>query len=255
MIPIKNKMAFQRMRIAGKLLAEVMEEAHGVLKPGITTYEVDQCIENSLLKRKLLPVCKGYAGYKHASCISVNSEVVHSVPSKEKVLAWGDIVSIDIVGAYHGYCADMARTFVLSKEGTSTKHILIEAAQKALDKGIEVANPGNRVGLISSVIEKEVTQHGFAIVQSFAGHGIGKRLHEEPEIPNFLSCPLEETPFIREGMAFAIEPMISEKNGDVVILADGWTAVTVDGSLAAHVEDTILIGQHGVEIITRLSHA
>lgn len=249
MIPIKNKLAFAKMEMAGKLLAETMNIALQNVKPGVTTLELDTIINKTLVEKGLRSSTIGYAGYKHASCISVNAEVVHGIPCFKKVLKTGDVVKIDICASWKGYCADMARTAFVGT-GSPIAQRLVNVAQSALDKGITKAYAGNHLGDISSSIQREVEAHGFGVIRDFAGHGIGKKLHEEPELLNY-GHP-GQGPLLRVGMALAIEPMITEGHYDVYVAHDGWTVITKDKSLGAHVEDTVLITEDGPKVVTRL---
>lgn len=247
-VVIKNKMAIEKMRMAGALLAQTVREAGESITEGMTTHDLDFIIENKMKLLELKPVCKGYGSYKHASCISVNNVIVHGVPSKEVILKSGDFVKIDVVGSYKGYCADMARGFFVGEVSPVVKK-LAQTAQQALDAGIEQAVPGNRLHDISAAIQHIVEEAGFGVVRYFAGHGIGRNIHELPDVPNYGKAGTGI--ILREGMALAIEPMITQWDYAVKIQKDGWTATTVDGGLAAHVEDTIVITPHGAEILTR----
>ncbi|MFT6765878.1 MAG: methionyl aminopeptidase [Alteromonas naphthalenivorans] len=249
MITIKNKLALAKMKRAGQALAEIFEEIQPLLRPGLSTLEIDGDIAKRLAQKGLTSRTKGYMGYKHVSCISVNDEVVHGVPSKDTLLVSGDVVKIDICASWKGYCGDMARTFFIVQSTPESKK-LAEVAQSALDKGIEMARVGNRLTDISAAIQVEVERHGFGVVRDFAGHGIGKQLHEDPEILNYGKPG--KGPVLRAGMTFAIEPMITQGAYDVYITEDGWTVKTKDKSLAAHVEDTIAITDQGPRILTRL---
>ncbi len=249
MIPIKNKVAFAKMETAGALLAETMQEVAEHVRPGVTTAQLDAIITRLLLQKGLRSSTIGYMGYRHASCISVNAEVVHGVPSEKKVLKEGDVVKIDICASWNGYCADMARTLFVGSVRDAA-HRLVKVAQDALNKGISKACPGNKLGDISHAIQKEVEDNGFGVVRDFAGHGIGKKLHEEPELLNYGNP--HQGPLLRAGMALAIEPMITEGDYQVYVAQDGWTVLTKDKSLAAHIEDTVLITENGPKIITRL---
>lgn len=248
MIMIKNKRAIEKMRKAGRSLAEIMVDVKDIIKPGITTLEIDNFIESEMKKRGLKPECKGYAGYKHATCISVNDVVVHGVPSHE-ILKDGDFVKIDVVASFKGYCADMARFFFVGNVSDTVK-CMGGTAQKALDSALEMVKAGINLSNISHKIQTIVEGAGFGVVRDFAGHGIGRRIHELPEIPNF-GAPGKGV-ILREGMTLAIEPMITERDVAVRIMPDGWTARTVDGGLAAHVEDTIAVTKDGIEVLTRI---
>lgn len=251
MIIIKNKRSIDYMRTAGRSLAEtfVQFQLTGLLQAGTSTYAIDQWFEQEMIFRGLKPVCKGYAGYKHATCISVNDVIVHGVPSEDVILSDGDIISIDVVGSSKGYCADMARSFLIG-DASLVAIALVNTAEKALDKAIQKVTPGILLSEVVHEIQTTVESEGFGIVRKFAGHGIGRSLHEEPDVPNYV----EGTPkvILREGMTIAIEPMITEGSYDVKIMSDGWTAKTVDGKLAAHVEDTIVVTATGCEVLTRL---
>ena len=251
-ILIKNKASIEKMRIAGHTLARIMGLMSGYISPGVSTGELDQIIEQKMRAEGLNPECKGYGTYKHATCISINDTIVHGVPSKEMILKSGDFVKIDVVGSYKGYCADMARGFFVG-EVNPTAARLASVAQKALDNAIKKIAPGVRLSDISACIQQEVESAGFGVVRYFAGHGIGKSMHEAPDFPNYGKPG--QGPILREGMTFAIEPMITEGSYDVHILADGWTAKTVDGGLAAHVEDTVVVTKNGAEILTRIENS
>jgi len=193
---------------------------------------------------------KGYMGYKHASCISLNDEVVHGVPSSKRLLKDGDLVKVDVCASLDGYCADMARMFVVGKPSQQVSHF-INVARQALDKGIAQAKAGNRLSDISAAIQAEVEKHGFSVVRDFAGHGIGKTMHEDPEVLNFGKPG--KGPLLRPGMTLAIEPMITMGTYDVYVTDDGWTVKTMDKSLAAHVEDTVAITQNEPLVLTRIA--
>jgi len=194
----------------------------------------------------------GYKGYRHATCISVNDEVVHGIPHSEKVLLDGDIVKIDICASLDGYCADMARSYVVGVPHASVRDF-VQVAQTALDAGIARAIVGGRLSDISAAIQQTVERAGYGVVRDFAGHGIGKVMHEEPEILNY-GAP-GRGPLLRAGMTLAIEPMITMGDWRVFVAEDGWTVKTKDGSLAAHIEDTIVITELGPEILTRAKGA
>ena len=230
-------------------MAEVFEELKSYVKPGLTTAQIDLFAEKELYKRGLVSQAKGYRGYRHASCVSVNEEVVHGVPSETRFITDSDLVKIDICAKRNGLCADMTRCFAV---GPSNKRIdrFVGAAYAALDAGVEHMIAGKRVGDISEAVQKTVEGYGYQVVRDFAGHGIGLCMHEDPEILNFGKAGVG--PELIEGIALAIEPMITEGDYAVHILPDGWTAVTTDGLLAAHVEDTVIITKHGPEVITKL---
>jgi methionyl aminopeptidase len=246
---IKNKIAIDKMRIAGKRLASILSEIQPNVVVGVSTWDLDKLIESKMLKSGLIPECKGYAGYKHATCISLNDGIVHGIPSKDLILKSGDFVKIDVVGSYKGYCADMTRYFFIGLVSTTVKKIA-ETAQRALDAAILKIYPGVPISEISACIQDETEKSGFSVIRAFAGHGIGKDLHEDPDIPNYRK-PGNDV-ILREGMTLAVEPMIAEKGYEVRISSDGWTAKTADGGLSAHVEDTVLVIKGGAEVLTRI---
>lgn len=248
-IQLKNKVAISKMRVAGKALAEILENIAPYVTEGVTTHDIDFQIENNMRKQGLRPVCKGYGTYKHATCISVNDVVVHGVPSKDVILKSGDFVKIDVVGSFENYCADLTRYFFVGDVSDRVRRIAA-VAQSSLDNAIALIKPGIRLSDISYKIQADVEHAGFGVVRCFSGHGIGRSIHEAPEVPNYGKPG--EGPVLREGMTLAIEPMITEGSYEVVIMSDGWTAKTRDGGLAAHVEDTIVVTRDGVEVLTRL---
>ncbi len=248
-IVIKNKASIDKMRRAGQSLARIINDIKDVIKPGISTLELDTLIEEKMRADGLKPECKGYGTYKHATCISLNDVVVHGIPSKEIILKSGDFVKIDVVGSHKGYCADMARYFFVGSASPEALK-LADAAQKALDGAIEIIRPGIRLSDVSAFIQGAVEAEGFSVVRDFAGHGIGKLIHEGPQIPNYGKPG--KGPLLQEGMTLAIEPMINEKSYKIKIMSDGWTAKTVDGGLAAHVEDTVVVTKNGFEVLTRI---
>jgi methionyl aminopeptidase len=248
MIIIKNKSSIQKMAQAGILLHDIFHAIKPLIKEGVTTLSLDAFIQTQLKEKGLVSRMKGYKGYRHVSCISVNDVVVHGIPSAKMILKNGDLVKIDVCASWQGYCADMARAFLVGDAPPQVVK-LVAVAQEALNKGIEQAYAGKRLSDISGAIGQEVEKHGFGVVRDFAGHGIGKSMHEDPEIVNYK--PSEPGPVLRPGMAFALEPMITLGNYEVEVMNDGWTVKTVDNSLAAHVEDTIVITQGAPLILTR----
>ncbi len=248
MIPIKQPHEIETMRRAGILLAEVFDVIAPLIVPGVSSLHIDQIIERELVKRELKGESKGFQGYQHVSCISFNDEVVHAIPSAHKIVAVGDMVKIDVCASWCGYCADMARTFFVGQPEDRIAHF-VKTAHQALDAGICQARVGKRVSDISAAVQRSVEQQGFSVIRDFAGHGIGKMMHEEPEITNFVTSA--KGAVLAEGMTLAIEPMISMGRYEVFIAQDGWTVKMRDKSLAAHVEDTVLVTREGPEILTR----
>src|SRR3989339_336265 len=245
---IKSKDAIFKMKTAGKLLAEMFEIIQEVIQPGTTTLMIDQWIATYLKNNQLVSQTKGYMGYQHVCCISVNQVVVHGVPSHQIILKKGDLVKVDVCAAWKGYCADMARAYLVEvTEPSAEMKRFVETAKQALQAGIDQAFEGNRLFDISYAIQQVTEQQGYGIVRDFAGHGIGKKMHEEPDVPNFGKKGTGM--ILRAGMTFAIEPMITMGHYDVFVMKDGWTVQTKDQSLAMHVEDTILITQNGPEVL------
>jgi methionyl aminopeptidase len=245
---VKNKKSIHKMRVAGKILFDILTQVKKFIVPGVTTLKLNDFIEQQMSMEGLELSCKGYAGYKHATCISLNDEVVHGVPSKNVVLKNGDFVKIDVVGAYGGYCVDIARYYFVGEVSEEVKRIAF-TVQEALDSAIKIIRAGIQVGDISAYIQSAVEKDGFGVVRDFAGHGIGKDLHEFPEIPNY--GKKGTGPVLQQGMTLAIEPMIVQWNYAIVKMEDGWTTKTKDGGISAHVEDTVLVMNDGCEVLTR----
>lgn len=252
MIVIKNKQAIDIMRQAGILLAQVFDKVGSLIQVGVSTVAIEAAVEVLLKESGLKAESRGYRGYQHALCISINDELVHGMPHADKVINDGDLVKIDICASWHGYCADMARSYIAGG-GSGEVQRFVGAAHAALDAGIKQAVVGNYLSDISAAIQHEVERNNYSVVRDFAGHGIGKTMHEDPEILNY-GRP-GRGPCLRAGMTLAIEPMITMGTYQVFVALDGWTVKTKDKSLAAHVEDTILITEQGPEILTRLKGA
>lgn len=246
-ISIKTAQEIAILRDAGKILAEISEDLKRSLREGITTREVDQVAEKLIRQRAVVPAFKGYRDFPGCVCISVNEEVVHGVPGN-RLLRAGDIVSLDVGIIHKGYYSDTALTVGIGMIRDALKKLL-DVTSQSLDKGIEQARAGNHLSDISHAIQAFVEANHFSIVRDFVGHGIGKSLHEDPEIPNF--GPAHNGPILKEGMVFAIEPMVNMGTWQTKILEDGWTVVTQDGAPSAHFEHTVAIMAKGPEILTR----
>lgn len=245
-ISIKTEKEIQLMREAGAIAAEALAELKGFLKAGITTAELDAHGEKIICARGADPVFKGYRGYRHATCISVNSEVVHGIPGG-RLIKDGDIVSIDVGVKYNGYCGDNAATFPVGKiSGKAEK--LLRAGKEALRAGIKQARVGKRLGDISHAVQKAGEKQGFSVVRELYGHGIGREMHEDPLVPNF-GFPGEGI-HLQAGMILAIEPMLNTGTWRIRTLDDGWTVVTEDDGLSCHFEHTVLITKGDPEILT-----
>lgn len=235
------------MRKNGAILKACLETAAEMAKPGVTKRKIDEAVERLIENNGAKPAFKGFQGYPASTCISVNEEVVHGMPD-DTTLKEGDICGIDIGVYKDGFYADAARTFAVG-EVTADAMRLLETTREALEKGIEQARVGNRLTDISHAVETYATKAGFAVVRTLVGHGIGQRMHEEPQVPNF--GPPSQGPRLEEGMVLAIEPMLNIGHSDVFTKEDGWTIVTADRSLSAHFEDTVAITDKGPEILTR----
>ena len=247
MIKIKSLHEIEKMRAAGKIVAEVFEILKPHIVPGITTRELDKLAAEHIKNSNAKCSFYNYSGYPGHICISVNEEVIHGIPGK-RTLKDGDIVSVDVGACVDGYHGDAARTFAVGEISLDAKK-LIEITEKSFFAGIEFARPGNRLGDISANVQKVVEENGFSVVRSFVGHGIGSMLHEEPEVPNFGTEG--RGPRLIPGMTIAVEPMVNAGTYQVNTLSDDWTVVTADGKLSAHYENTILITNNGAEILTK----
>ncbi|MFH1848144.1 MAG: type I methionyl aminopeptidase [Candidatus Omnitrophota bacterium] len=247
MIEIRSGREIALMRKAGVIVARVFEKLQGAIEPGITTKELDDLAIKVIKSLNGEAAFLGYKGYPASICTSVNDVVVHGIPAATKVKS-GSILSVDIGVKYRGYFADAAATFPVGRISGEAMR-LIEAAETALEAGIEQARPGNRVSDISHAVQDLAESKGFSVVRAFVGHGIGSNLHEEPEIPNYGEPGKGAR--LDPGMALAIEPMINEGTWEVKVLDDGWTAVTKDGKLSAHFEHTVLVTEGSAEVLTK----
>lgn len=236
------------MEVANRIVAEVLAEVKAKIRPGVETRELDELAQDLCRKRQVKPAFKGYRGYPHALCVAVNEEVVHGMPGPRR-LETGDLVSLDFGVLHDGYFGDAAITVPVG-EVTPEAHLLMKATEESLYAGIAQFKAGGRLSDISHAVQKTVEGYGFGVIRQFVGHGIGRALHEDPQIPNF--GPRGKGPALKVGMTLAIEPMTSAGSWEVKILEDGWTAVTTDGSLAAHFEHTVALTEKGVLILSRL---
>ena len=248
MITIKTEDDLKFIRQACKAAAEVLEAAGDQVKAGMSTGELDAFIESEILKRGAKPAFKGYRGYRHASCLSVNEEIVHGIPSN-RVLKEGEIIGIDVGTIVGGYYGDNAQTRLVGKVSGSAEK-LVKATNECLGIAIKRAKNGAHVGDIASAIEQHAKSKGYSVVKDLFGHGVGKALHEDPLIPNFGKPG--SGPKLEKGMVFAIEPMLNIGGSDIVTLDDGWTVITRDRQLSAHFEHTVLITDTEAEVLTRI---
>lgn len=249
MIQIKSKREIELMRCAGRIAANALAAAGRAVAPGITTGELNEIIKRSIEKDGAYPSFLGYAGFPGAACISVNDEVIHGIPGK-KALKEGDLVKIDVGATYQGYIGDCANTFPVGKIDDEAQR-LIDVTRQSFYEGMKYAQAGNRVSDISHAIQSYVEENGFSVVRKYVGHGVGAKLHEEPEVPNFGNPGLGAR--LVSGMTIAVEPMVNQGIYTVKELSDGWTVKTRDGKLSAHYENSVLITENGPEILTLAS--
>jgi methionyl aminopeptidase len=248
MILLKSRQEIAKMEVANRIVAEVLEGVKEKICPGIETRELDELAEEMCRRRQVEPAFKGYRGYPRSICVSVNEEVVHGIPGPRRLKA-GDLVSLDFGVRYDGYHGDAAITVPVGKVGPRVG-VLMEATEQSLYAGIAMVKVGNHLSDISHAVQGVVEGAGFGVIREFVGHGIGRSLHEDPQIPNF--GPPGRGPRLQVGMTLAIEPMTSMGSWQVRILPDGWTAVTQDGSYAAHFEHSVALTENGVLILSRL---
>lgn len=246
-IELKSPKEIAVMREAGRVVAQILAVLSRQAKPGATTLELDKIAREELSSRKAKPAFLDYHGFPASLCVSVNSEVVHGIPSARRVLREGDIVSLDFGCVLKGFYADAAVTVALGKASQEALR-LIEVTREALEKGIQAMGPSARLGDVSSAVQRHVEAHGYSVVRDFVGHGIGRALHEDPAVPNYGLAGTGQR--LSPGMVLAIEPMVNAGGPEVETLADGWTAVTKDGSLSAHFEHTVALTENGPEILT-----
>ncbi len=249
MIIIKSQREIDHLKQSNAIVAEVLENLKKMIAPGVTTQELDQFAEEYILHKGARPAFKGYRGFPATLCVSINEEVVHGIPNQRQ-LKEGDIVSIDVGVNYTGYFGDAAMTLPVGEIDPAAQKLL-EVTERALYIGIDEAKVGNRLFDISYAIQSWVESNGFSVVRDFVGHGIGRDLHEDPQIPNFGSP--HQGPRLEKGMVFALEPMVNEGTYQVKVLSDGWTVVTADGKRSAHFEHTIVITDNGAEILSILN--
>lgn len=238
MIPIKNSLQIADMKEAGRITAEAMFAACEKVREGISTYELDRIIRQHIEKCGAKPSFLGYGGFPGSACISVNDEVIHGIPSKKKILYNGDIVKIDVGAFYRGFNGDMARTIPVGTVSDEVRR-LIDTTERSFRCGVDAFVLGNRIGDIGNAIQNCVEAEGFSVVRQYIGHGVGRELHEEPEVPNYGTAGRGVR--LAVGMTLAIEPMVNAGDFRVTTKKDGWTVVTCDGSLSAHYENTIAI--------------
>lgn len=247
-IMIKTPQEIEKMRRAGRVVRETLDHVRGLVKPGATTLDLEHAAERKIAELGAMPAFKGYHGYPCVLCTSINQEVVHGIPSAKRVLREGDIVSIDCGAVIDGYFGDSAITVPVGKLNPETGRLL-EVTKASLDNAIRAVKVGASLGDVGAAVQEVVEAGGFSVVREFVGHGIGTRMHEDPQVPNYGRRGMGIK--LREGMVLAIEPMVNVGKPGVQVLSDGWTAVTEDGSMSAHFEHTVAVTASGAEILTK----
>lgn len=247
MIIVKSSREIDIMREAAKVTGEILRTLPDIIEPGITTYDIDAFVEEKILHYNMKPTFKGYGGFPAAACVSVNREIVHGIPSKDTVLREGDIVSVDTGATFKGYCSDAARTYAVGSISDEAQK-LIDVTEQSFFEGVKYAMVGYRLHDIGHAIQEYSEANGMAVIRDYLGHGIGKNLHEDPQVPNYGSAGTG--PHLREGMVLAIEPMLALGTYDCRTLPNGWTVVTEDGKMAAHYENTVVITDGEPELLT-----
>ena len=248
MIIVKSKYDLEKMRLAGQISADALHYGGQSIRPGMSTYELDKIIHDYIVKHGAKPNFLNYGGFPGSACISINNKVIHGIPSKHEIIKEGDIVSIDTGACIDGFNGDNAYTFAVGNVSEEARQLL-RVTEESLYKGIAQAVVGNRVGDISHAVEEHCTSYGYGVVKAYVGHGVGAKLHEAPEVPNFGKPG--RGPRLIAGMTIAIEPMINAVGDEVKVLPDGWTVLTKSGSLSAHFEHTIAVTSEGPVILTK----
>lgn len=235
------------MRESGKVTGYILRTLEDFIKPGMSTMDVDRYVEETIRKHKMIPSFKGYGGFPASACVSINEEVVHGIPDKKRIIQEGDIVSVDVGSTYKGYVSDAARTYAVGKVDSEAQR-LIDVTRESFFEGIKFARVGYRLTDISHAIQVHAENAGFSVIRDFVGHGVGREMHEDPQIPNYGKPG--KGPRLVSGMVFAIEPMICQGSYEVDTLLNDWTVVTADGKLAAHYENTVVINDGEPELLT-----
>ncbi|MFM8999386.1 MAG: type I methionyl aminopeptidase [Actinomycetota bacterium] len=248
MIVYKSPEEVAKMRVSGRITAETIETVLAAVRPGITTADLDAVAEAKIRERGAIPSFKGYHGFPATICASLNHEIVHGIPSKRRKLAEGDLISLDFGAIWEGFHSDSAVTVFVGEPPSNEAEKLVRATEESLDAGIAQIRPGARLSDISHAVEQVARGAGFEVVREYVGHGVGRKLHEDPQIPNF--GPPGRGPVLKPGLVIAVEPMVNLGGWETTLLADGWTVVTADGSLSAHFEHTIAVTEDGHEVLT-----
>lgn len=249
MATIKTKIEIEKIRKSAKVLAEILEFVLPKIKIGMSTFEIDEIIEKKILEKKAIPCCKGFFGYPACSCLSVNDQVTHGIPSKNIILKDGDIIDVDVAIEFNGGFSDMSRMVSIGNISKEAKK-LIDIAKESFFQGFENVKPGNTLNQVGLAIQKHVESNNFSVVRDYVGHFIGNNMHESPEVLNYY---VKGNDFVlKEGMVLCIEPMINA--GKYKVITDGWSVKTADKSLSARYEDTILVTKNGAEILTKMKN-
>ena len=248
-IVCKSQSEIDKMRRSGHIVRQVLDELRNLVAPGVSTMDLEKLAERRITESGAKPAFKGYYGYPCVLCTSINDEIVHGIPSAKRVLKTGDIVSIDCGVVLDGYYGDAAITVAVGDSVSSERKRLMEVTEQSLYKAIEQVKIGNTISDIGGAVQEFVEAHGFSVVREFVGHGIGTKLHEEPQVPNFRSRGADMR--LREGMVLAIEPMVNSGGPEARVLEDKWTAVTLDGSCSAHFEHCVAVTRNGPLILTQ----
>lgn len=235
------------MRESGKVTGKILRELEDFIKPGISSMDIDRFVESTIREHGMIPTFKGYGGFPASACVSINEEVVHGIPSKKRKLKEGDIVSVDVGSTYKGYVSDAARTYAVGAIDPEAQR-LIDATRDSFFEGLKFCKVGYRLSDISHAIQVKAESEGYGVIRDFVGHGVGREMHEEPQIPNYGKPG--RGPRLAKGMVFAIEPMITQGSYEVETLLNNWTVVTLDGGLAAHYENTVVITDGEPELLT-----
>jgi methionyl aminopeptidase len=246
-VVLKSSQEIEKMRRAGQVVREVLELVRGLVRPGATTLDMEKAAEERTVKLGARAAFKGYHGFPCVLCTSVNSEVVHGIPSAKRVLREGEIVSVDFGAFVDGYCGDAAITVPVGRIDSDTERLL-KVTERSLYAAIDVVHPGATLGDVGSAVQRVVEAEGFSVVRDFVGHGIGAHMHEDPQVPNFGTAGKGMK--LRAGMVIAIEPMVNAGKPDVVVLGDGWTTITADESMSAHFEHSVAVTANGARILT-----
>lgn len=249
MIILKSKAEIAKMRDAGKIVAEVLALMGDNAKPGVSTKELDRIAETHIRKCGAIPTFLGYGGFPASICASINEEVIHGIPRPDRILKDGDIISVDVGATFRGYVGDAARTFPVGDVIEEDAH-LIEVTKESFFEGLKQAVAGNKLGDVSHAVQRHVERNGFSVIRDYTGHGVGRKMHEDPSVPNYGKSGRGLR--LKPGMTIALEPMVAAGHYSLKTLRDGWTCITKDGSMAAHYENTFAITDGEPEILTRL---